>query len=104
MIHDNTITLTNKVLASGDNGSASAEDSTVKVPPIVEVIPNEGVPEPPTEPHEPSITKTTEKTMVDLATDPNNYYTITLENPETAQEIWKNVEVKDELITKFAHL
>lgn len=106
MIHDNTITLTNIVIASGDNGSKSAEDSSVKVPPIVEVIPEEGgdIEPPIINPLTPTIKKDTEKTVVDVTKDPNNYYTITLENPAEATEVWKNVRVEDELITLKAHL
>lgn len=103
MVKDNTITLTNVVNAIGNNGSASAEDSNVKVPPIVETIPEEGgnVIDPPM-PDQPTCVKSTEKTIVDLTKDPDNVYTITLENP--SDEVWKNVKVEDRINTVRAHL
>lgn len=102
MRQDNTITLTNRVSATGNNGRADATDSNVKVPPLEEVIPEEPIIPDETDPGEPIATKTTEKTIVDLSKDPDNTYTITLENP--TKEVWKNVKISDRINTTRAHL
>lgn len=97
-IKENTITLTNIAQANGQNGSVGATDSSVKVPPVVKVDPTT-IPDDPSggDLEEPTITKTTQKTVVDLTADPTNVYTIKLEN--TTDKIWENVKVVDYLVS-----
>lgn len=106
-INDNTVTLVNVATASGDNGSASATDDKVKVPPKVVYDPVDEPepgkdPEPGTDNEPYTGEKLTEKEIIDLSKDPDNWFTIKLYN--NTDEVWKNVKIEDKILTDRCHL
>ncbi|MFM9414117.1 hypothetical protein ACKQTC_07030 [Peptococcus simiae] len=93
------VTLTNTANATGENGTGGATDDKVKVPPVL--VPEEGggmVP-PTFDKGKPTLEKTSEKDIVDLATrdGARNTYTIKLTN--STDKVWKDIKVTDVLDT-----